>query len=113
MTDTGIETLAAEQRSEVSAIDVARQQAEGLVRNTVSQVNLEMQNRIDELLNLQANISRSGSALQHYIGEFADRCNEAIATSRTIRAEIEAMASPFAKSPPATLTQHREEKENG
>lgn len=93
-----------------TAIDVARQQAEGLIRNTAAQVNLEMQHRIDELLNLQSNITRSASALSHYIGEFADRCNDALATSREIKKEIEAMSSPFSKSPPATITQLEESK---
>lgn len=93
-----------------NVIEVARQQAEGLVRNQAAQMNLDLQQRIDELLNLQANISRASSALQHYIGEFADRCNEAFATSSKIKAEIEAMASPFAKTPPATITQVEGEK---
>lgn len=92
-----------------SSIEVARQQAESLIKGVASSVNLELQYRIDELCNLQANIARAQSALMHYVGEYADRCNEAIATSKTIKKEIEDMASPFSKSPPATITQLGEE----
>jgi hypothetical protein len=86
-------------------IDVARQRTSDFVRNISNNTKLDLQRRVDELINTITRITKSETALIHFIGEFAKLNHEAVDLSAEVAKLIDDIATPFKLDPPATITQ--------
>lgn len=89
----------------ISSIDATRKRATDFVDAITNNTLVDLTRRRDELDNCMERIRTSQRALTHYIGEFARFNYEALELSRDIGNAIRAATVPFAKDPPATITQ--------
>lgn len=97
----------------VSTIEATRKRASDFVDAITNNTLVDLTRRRDELDTCMERIRTSQRALTHYIGEFARFNYEALELSRDIANAIRAATVPFAKDPPATITQTPVAKPNG
>lgn len=100
---------AAPQNGHQAELEIAQTKAktlvDGILRNTVA----ELTRRRDEIDTAIARIQSNGSALAHFITQFAARNYEALELAGKVQKLIDEAMSPFPKTPPSTISASKED----